>query len=374
MQKLLQLLLLLPCFATAQDGNLVLNPSFEKLKPTGVATPCSYGNNADIFESTIQNWTTFGGMTPDLIIWKPDAYGDCFFPKPHSGENSIGIITYGFREMVQGQLRAPLTVGKKYQVELYITLSEATALNHYQIVYGEKRDIRPTAAGNLGVYFSYNKAWDWAQNPQVVWREPIVTKKDECKLVSGSFVADKAYMYFVIGNFESDSTTQTTLKDAADIQKFNEKETDFLKRIHPVAYYCIDDIRIVPADAPPPSPDISSALKNQKTYTFQNVNFKTGQWDLLPPALPELDGLATFLKENPKIKVEIGGHTDDVGNDDDNQLLSQNRAESVANYLISKGIAAERLAYKGYGESQPIAPNTSAAGRLQNRRVACKVI
>jgi outer membrane protein OmpA-like peptidoglycan-associated protein len=104
------------------------------------------------------------------------------------------------------------------------------------------------------------------------------------------------------------------------------------------------------------------------------VNFRTGEWGLLPPALPELDGLAAFLKENPKVKVEIGGHTDDVGNDDDNQLLSQNRAESVANYLISKGIAPERLTYKGYGESQPIAPNTSAAGRLQNRRVECKVL
>ena len=145
-----------------------------------------------------------------------------------------------------------------------------------------------------------------------------------------------------------------------------------------VAYYLIDDLRIVPADAPltpvGPGPDISTALKPTKTYTFRNVNFETGKWDLLPPALPELDGLAAFLKENPKVKVEIGGHTDDVGNDAYNQLLSQNRAESVANYMISKGIAPVRLTHKGYGETQPIAPNTSAAGRLQNRRVECKVM
>ncbi len=368
------IVLLLPILGIAQDGNLVFNPSFEKLKPNAAPPICAYGKNADHFESTLQNWTSFGGMTPDLIIWKPDAYGDCFFPKPHSGENAVGIITYGFREMVQGQLRAPLTVGKKYRIELYVNLSEATALHHYQSVYGEKRDIRPTAAGNLGCYFSYDQAYDWEQKPQVVWAEPIVTGKNEWKLVSGTFIVDKAYMYFTIGNFEKDGDTPTTLKDPAAIEKFNSQESDFTKQIRPVAYYCIDDIRIVLADAPPPTPDISTALKTKKTYIFRNVNFETAKWDLLPPALPELDGLATFLKENPKVKVEIGGHTDDVGNDADNQLLSQNRAEAVANYLISKGIVTERIAFKGYGESQPIAPNTSAAGRLQNRRVECKVI
>ena len=119
---------------------------------------------------------------------------------------------------------------------------------------------------------------------------------------------------------------------------------------------------------------MSTALKTKKRYTFRNVNFETAKWDLLPPALPELDGLAVFLVENPKVKVEIGGHTDDVGNDADNQALSQNRAESVANYLITKGIAPSRISHKGYGESLPIAPNNSAASRLQNRRVECRIV
>ena len=127
-------------------------------------------------------------------------------------------------------------------------------------------------------------------------------------------------------------------------------------------------------DSPPPKADISTALKTKKTYMFRHVNFETGKWDLLPPALPELDWLATFLKENPKVKLEIGGHTDDVGNDEANQLLSQNRAESVANYLILKEISSERIYHKGYGERQPIAPNTSTSGRLENRRVECKVL
>ncbi|MCF8248242.1 MAG: OmpA family protein [Saprospiraceae bacterium] len=378
--------LLLPLFTVAQDGNLVLNPGFEKLLPNAPFKPCSYIQNGESFDKSVANWTTYRTMTPDLIDWQSDAYGECFFPKPHSGDRAVGIITYhprfdtgrydDFHELVQGELRAPLTVGKKYRVELYVNQSDATALNHLMMLYGEKRDIRPTAAGNLGVLFLYNKN-DYLkgnEQPQFLVTEPIVTGKDEWKLISGTFTADRAYLAFMVGNFFTDENTLTTLENPVEIDSSNLKLDRPIERIKRIAYYLIDDIRIVPADAPPPNPDISTALKTKKTYTFQNVNFKTGQWDLLPPALPELDGLAAFLKENPKVKVEIGGHTDDVGNDDDNQLLSQNRAESVYNYLISKGIAPERLKYKGYGESQPIAPNTSSASRLQNRRVACKVI
>ena len=75
-----------------------------------------------------------------------------------------------------------------------------------------------------------------------------------------------------------------------------------------------------------------------------------------------------FLKENPTVKVEIQGHTDNVGNDDANLKLSDQRAKAVYDYVIGKGIPADRLRYKGYGESQPIADNNTAAGRAKNRR------
>lgn len=380
------LLVLLPFFAPAQEANLVQNPSFEKLLPNAPFKPCSYIQNGESFDKSVANWTTYRTMTPDLIDWQSDAYGECFFPKPNSGDRAVGIITYhprydtgrftDFHELVRGQLKMPLVYGKKYRIEMYVNQSNATGLHHLQTIYGEKRDIRPTAAGNLGVLFVYDKNTypDVDSKPQFLVAEPIVTGEGEWKLISGTFTADREHTYFFIGNFSKDEDTPTMLENPRQIDSFNIATTNHADKIKRVAYYLLDDIRIVPADAPPRSPSISAALKTKKTYTFQNVNFKTGQWDLLPPALPELDGLAAFLKENPKVKVEIGGHTDDVGNDDDNQLLSQNRAESVANYLISKGIAPERLTYKGYGESQPIAPNTSAAGRLQNRRVECKVL
>jgi outer membrane protein OmpA-like peptidoglycan-associated protein len=389
--KKIAFLLLLPLFATAQDGNLVLNPGFEKLLPNAPLQPCSYIQNGESFDKSVANWTTYRSMTPDLIDWKSDKYGDCFFPKPHGGDRAVGIITYhprhdtgrhdDFHEIIRGQLRMPLIYGKKYRIEMYVHLSEATALHHLQSIYGEKRDIRPTAAGNLGVLFAYDKNHyvDRGDKPQFVVKEPIITAKDEWKLISGTFTADREHMYFFIGNFFKDDETPTTLQHSTQIDSFNLRQNNGVDKIKRVAYYLIDDIRIVPADAPPatvgpPPPDISTVLKTKKSYTFRNVNFETGKWELLPPPLPELDNLAAFLKENPTVKVEIGGHTDDVGDDTANQLLSQNRAETVANYLISKGIATNRITHKGYGEVQPIAPNSSAVGRLQNRRVECKVL
>ena len=75
-----------------------------------------------------------------------------------------------------------------------------------------------------------------------------------------------------------------------------------------------------------------------------------------------------FLKENPTVKVEIQGHTDNIGRDEDNLRLSENRAKSVYEYVIAQGISANRLRYKGYGESNPIASNNTEEGRAKNRR------
>ena len=93
-----------------------------------------------------------------------------------------------------------------------------------------------------------------------------------------------------------------------------------------------------------------------------------------PASFAELDGLADFLRKNPTVRVEIGGHTDSVGDDAANRLLSENRARSVCNYLISNGLAENRLAAKGYGETQPVGENATEAGRAANRRVECRVI
>jgi outer membrane protein OmpA-like peptidoglycan-associated protein/tetratricopeptide (TPR) repeat protein len=104
------------------------------------------------------------------------------------------------------------------------------------------------------------------------------------------------------------------------------------------------------------------------SYQLKDINFATNSSTLTPESKSIIDGFIEFLIENPHVKVEIQGHTDDVGNDKDNLILSDNRARSVYEYLIENGIIPARLSYKGYGESKPLVPNTSEENRAKNRR------
>ena len=80
------------------------------------------------------------------------------------------------------------------------------------------------------------------------------------------------------------------------------------------------------------------------------------------------------MKDNPTLKVQINGHTDNVGKAGDNQVLSENRAKAVVAYVTSAGITANRLSFKGWGDTQPIADNKLESGRAQNRRTEVKVV
>lgn len=114
-------------------------------------------------------------------------------------------------------------------------------------------------------------------------------------------------------------------------------------------------------------------LRPGATIVLNNVFFETNKYDLLPASMIELDRLVTLLQQNPEKKIEIGGHTDNVGSDEANLLLSDQRAASVVSYLVKKGVAADRLTAKGYGETMPIASNDTDAGRAKNRRTEFKV-
>jgi len=94
----------------------------------------------------------------------------------------------------------------------------------------------------------------------------------------------------------------------------------------------------------------------------------------LPVSLIELGKLLQVLNENPTLKVEISGYTDNTGKPEDNIKLSANRAKAVVDYLMGKNISANRLTYKGYGAAKPIADNTTEKGRAKNRRTEFMII
>lgn len=115
-------------------------------------------------------------------------------------------------------------------------------------------------------------------------------------------------------------------------------------------------------------------IKVGETVVLKNVFFETAKYDLKEQSRVELDKLVAFLTKNPNLKIELGGHTDNVGDKKMNQVLSDNRAKAVYSYLVQKGIAKERLTTKGYGDTIPIADNNTEVGRAENRRTEFKVI
>ena len=109
-------------------------------------------------------------------------------------------------------------------------------------------------------------------------------------------------------------------------------------------------------------------------FELRNVFFETAKFDLKSTSYPELNYIVDILKANPSLNIIVAGHTDNLGNAANNQLLSENRAKSVMNYLIEKGIPADRLNSKGYGASKPIQSNDTEEGRAKNRRTEIEIL
>jgi outer membrane protein OmpA-like peptidoglycan-associated protein len=116
-------------------------------------------------------------------------------------------------------------------------------------------------------------------------------------------------------------------------------------------------------------PVVSAEVKKKVNTVAKSIFFITGSAELKSNSFRGLDEIIRIMRENPDMKLTIEGHTDDVGTDENNQRLSDNRAEAVKTYIVNKGITEERISAKGFGESKPIVSNASPAGRTQNRRV-----
>lgn len=121
-----------------------------------------------------------------------------------------------------------------------------------------------------------------------------------------------------------------------------------------------------PTPTPTPPPNVLQDA-------FDNLNFDFGKSTIRESSFPTLDKLAQTLIEAKNWKIDIDGHTDDKGSDSFNQKLSQDRANAVKSYLVSKGVTADTITATGYGETKPIVKNDSDANRERNRRVEFKI-
>ncbi|OGU53971.1 MAG: hypothetical protein A2199_11245 [Hydrogenophilales bacterium RIFOXYA1_FULL_63_33] len=121
--------------------------------------------------------------------------------------------------------------------------------------------------------------------------------------------------------------------------------------------------------APAPAAYVAPVPMPPQKLVLDGVNFDFDKATLRQEDIAIIDKDVTGLDKWGNVNIEVAGHTDSRGSDKYNMKLSQRRAEAVRNYLISKGIAADRLTAKGYGESQPVADNATDEGRFKNRRV-----
>jgi outer membrane protein OmpA-like peptidoglycan-associated protein len=343
------LLLTLPNLGAAQNGNLVMNGSFE----TTNKKVHGWGDYSAADSVSSSNNTT-------VDLYSNDACGDDFsVPENYmgsqgskQGNNYAGIIAYmaddyglfkakpGYRkysEYIQMPLSEPLVAGKAYTITFSASLAERSAY----------------AVSGLGVYFTTNKL-DVENNaflnvtPHVVTTE-IVTGT-EWTTFTGTYVATGGERYVTLGCFDR----------YMEIQKIVAPNTNNSRK----AYYYIDDLSLSPQLIP--SEDMTAVLTGS-CYRLEDLNFETDKAVILASSYNELDALARFMRTYPYLVVYVDGHTDKTGTDAHNDKLSEERANAVKVYLTGKGVSADRMKVRGYGETQPV--DMSSENSLTNRRV-----
>nr|WP_321451994.1 OmpA family protein [uncultured Carboxylicivirga sp.] len=154
-----------------------------------------------------------------------------------------------------------------------------------------------------------------------------------------------------------------------------EEAGPFLIQVDADGYFFINDTQEFESDSTLIIKDFKlRKMKSGAKIVVENILFNTGKSTLKSSSFVELEKLANLLIENKDVKIEVSGHTDNVGSASVNKKISKARALAVKNYLLSRGVETERVTYTGYGFDQPIADNSTKEGRAQNRRVEIKVI
>ncbi len=119
----------------------------------------------------------------------------------------------------------------------------------------------------------------------------------------------------------------------------------------------------------PPQTEPTPGAPSTPRFVLKGVNFDTAKANIRPESFPRLDGVVEYMRHKKSARIEISGHTDNMGNPKANKVLSDKRAKSCRDYLVSKGIEASRIEAVGYGDERPIASNDSEEGRQKNRRI-----
>lgn len=353
---------------------------------SGMLLCCCLGSlaqqSADIQKNVVpngsfENYRKKSGSIRQAIPWQQIASVD-FYQEPlsndtsahkgaHSGTCFAGLrYQKKYKEFMQVKLAEPLHRGSTYEFEMYVRLAwwSNASLKSIGALF--------TKAG----YKSQGDVVKTAMIDTVVKKGSLIGNYQWFR-VSGRYLADGGEKYITIGNF-----SPAIKRDMArmNVFKFGFKE----------AYYFIDDVSLVRAKEPVEKVKVEivgsfsvdeqdSVLQVKKNIRvgekvqLRNIFFENGRYYLLPESYAELNKLAQYLIRNPKMEVQINGHSDNSGSRSKNQKLSELRAREVFEYLIKKGVQ-NKLYFKGYGSSLPVAGNDTDADRAKNRRVEFEII
>lgn len=351
--------LLLFLFLKLSGQNLVPNPSFEK------------GGRIFPFRTLedVKKWTAPGRGSSDYYKEK-NSHGRI---DPHSGSCFVAIGTFDIgsinQEYLQAKLLHKLQANKKYCVSMFLrrssNIDESYALDKFEVTL-TKGKVRSRNRNIIEV----DKYLDLTNG------NPLLDSKNWTELCT-TFIATGDEKFITIGKFDRN------FKLIPILSKKGKPQGNFLS-----AYYFIDDISLIELNEQNGKCDCSlkkDGASNQsiagedtvksfdlelnKSIVLNNISFEIEKSELLPQSFAELDKLVNYLIINSKTKIEISGHTDNTGNEEQNKKLSEARAKAVADYLNLKNIDNTRITYKGYGSLKPIASNDNDIGRQQNRRV-----
>ena len=340
--------------------NIVPNPGFERWS----GPPVGWSYRGAYFGQVMKYWFSVTTSSPDAYgpgvrvprDWADKGFGD---QKPHGGKSMAGLTLYGCtngkphcREYIEIPLAEPLVAGQTYYFECWVAhLQKSLQINKIGAYLSEKRVERKSDEVLL-------------LSAQVSTRNILAAPDGKWVKVSGQFKAENEAEYLLLGNFSDDAATESK---AYRDDCFN------------YAYYYFDDVLLkkVPPylSVPVKADDLTKQpLEAGKTILLKNIYFEFDKDELMPRSFVELNKLLKIMQENPRLVIEIAGHTDNLGNDAYNLDLSRRRAKSVMAFLLENKITNNRLRSRGEGESKPVATNDTDEGRAQNRRVEFLVV
>ncbi len=359
--KKLPFLFLLGFGYTVLAQNLIENPSFE------LHADCP--ERLGLFDTNVSSWSCPTSGTTDYfnacstLMGTPENFKG---RQPADfGDGYTGMYVFApedYREYVQVPLKEPLEKGKKYQVSFYVSLAEKSdsAIKEFGVLFSNF-ELKINTQKYLSKRLRYRQEGYRYTYLEIGYTNFYSDTKDWI-LVSTQFQAKGGERFMVLGNFKENSRTRL----------FKTK-----KKANQGAYYYLDMVSLTAAKKSTEAMELVAITDGKETknieldrsYVFKNVLFEFDRSLLLESSRIELQKVYALLKSNANLQIAINGHTDNIGTQTYNKTLSAKRAKAVAIYLQELGVSKDRIAWEGYGGTQPITSNETEDGRRQNRRV-----